>query len=258
MKKTPTRMTSRKTGLAFAFAMVCGLIGSTAHAQWAVIDPTEIAANAEEFATEATRWASTIEKYGQDITQYTNVLNHYEQQLIKLQNLNLSMIQLSNEFPRRDDSWGVIDTCGSNGGGISGILTGLLPSILPAIGDNVGQTQKTICVQIVQAQNRKYNSTVDLLTTLTQQQSDLLNKIEAQRNNMSTGQGDLAANDNEVARFQAKINMELQFWQTNQSAYDSFIDSLKRQQSNEAKKALTGSSIIGQVINAAALQTALQ
>jgi hypothetical protein len=259
MNKKTNRFPVRKTGLVLGLSLACSLFTGSVGAQWIVEDPTSIFHQIQEYAQTAARWERTAQQYEDQLNHYTQEMDHYNQELIDLQRLNFNMTQMVNDFPIRDDNWGVADACPgpSTGGGVSGIINSAIQKVLPAIGDNVSATQQQICEQIVTSQNRKYNTTVQLLNRLVQYQTDFMTGIESQRNSSGTSQGALSANDNETQRFLARTTLDLQFWQTNMAAYDEYIASLKRQQGLQAKHAMSGSDILGQVINAAALKGAL-
>jgi uncharacterized coiled-coil protein SlyX len=242
------RVSARK--VAFALLFACGLFIGDVNAQWLTQDNSAIFKSLEEYAKTAARWEQTLQNYQQQVA-------HYQQQLIELQNLNFQMRQLQNTFPKREDDWGLKESC-PGATGISGLINGLIPKVLPAVGDNVSETQQEICGMIVMAQNAKYNKTIDMLDDLVTAQNDYMAKIDAQRDDGGTSQGALAANDNETQRFLARTSVNLQFWQTDMAAYDEYIASLKRQQAFQAKHAMEGSKdIVGQIVNAGALAGAL-
>ncbi|KAB7772759.1 hypothetical protein CEK65_20395, partial [Xanthomonas sp. LMG 12459] len=75
-----------------------------------------------------------------------------------------------------------------------------------------------------------------------------------------SSQGALAANDNEVRRFAAQNAMDLDYWNAQMKAYDSYIVALKDDQSRLARRALNGNKddLLGQVVQAGVLAGALQ
>jgi len=86
--------------------------------------------------------------------------------------------------------------------------------------------------------------------------------VEKQRNKVGTSQGALAANDNEVQRFVARNAMDVDYWQAQMKAYDSYILGLKDDQSRLARRALRGDkdsllAPLGQLVQAVTLKAAL-
>jgi len=251
MNLTSPRKHLRKAGLAIALAGLVSLFGmGTAQAQWIVNDPTTLAKQIEEYGKELERWQRTV-------SQYEQTLQHYQQQLINLPKLSLPMPQFNIAFSKRDQMDGVQENCPSpnSGGGIGGIIEGQLQNFIPG-GQSIAQQQQTICSMMIQAQNAKYNATVDALTQIKTYQ-DQINKIEEQRDNTGTSEGNLAANNNEILRYIARIETTYQNYQTNMVAYDGYIDGLKIHQQGLAKQAMKGQNLLGTLVETATLKAAL-
>jgi len=234
-------------GLLLAVGLCCG----QANAQVIVNDRMSLTKTLQEYAKEAQRWKQTLQ-------QYKDQIAHYQQQLINLQNLNLSGSVMEDDFKERDLSYGVEDACPSpNGSGISGILDSF-KNILPNMQGDLVEEQLKVCQLLVRNDNARYNESVRMLQRLIQRNKEFTDKIEKQRNSVGTSQGALAANDNEVSRFIAQNSMDVDYWQARMKAYDAREMTLKNDQSRLAKRALNGSqSLLGQVVQAAALKTAL-
>lgn len=237
--------------LAAGLLLAVGLCFGHANAQVIVNDPTSLTKALQEYAKEAQRWKQTLQ-------QYKDQIEHYQQQLIKLQSLNLGSSTMSDDFNERDASYGMEDACpGSSGSGLGGILDGF-KNLLPNLQGNLVEEQMKVCQQLVLNDNARYNESVRMLKRLIQRNKDFQSKIQAQRNSVGTSQGALAANDNEVSRFVAQNTMDVDYWQARMKAYDAREMTLRNDQSRLAKRALNGSnSLFGQVVQAAALKTAL-
>ncbi len=248
----PTRR-SRKplSRLATGLLLAAGLCASQANAQWIVHDPTSLGETLKEYAEDAKRWTDTLK-------QYKDQIAHYQQQLIKLQSLNLTGSTMQDDFTERANDYGMEDACpGGSGSGVTGLVNGF-KNLLPNMQGNLVEEQLKVCQQLVLTDNARYNESVRMLKRLIQRNKDFQEKIQSQRNSVGTSQGALAANDNEVSRFMTQNSMDLDYWQAKIKAYDAREMTLKNDQTKLAKRALDGSSsLFGQVVQAAALKTAL-
>ncbi|MCF8797491.1 hypothetical protein KIP65_12355 [Xanthomonas campestris pv. campestris] len=209
-----------------------------------------------EFSEQAKRWSDTVKQYQQQ-------LDHYNQQLIKLQRLrNFRGPVMADNFGERPSDYGLEEDCpGAAKSGLQGMIMEQLTSIAPNMGGELVQEQMKVCARIVMAQNAQYNASVQMIRRLIERNNDF-KEVEKQRDNGGTSQGGLAANDNEVQRFVARNAMELDYWQAQMKAYDSYILALKQDQTRLARTAMDGGTNswlkpLGQVVQAAALKKAL-
>ncbi len=237
----------------FAWVLIAvGLMVKPANAQWIVHDPGSMASALQEYANQATRWTGTLE-------QYQHELDHYQQQLINVQRLNFGDSKMADSFSERPSDYGLEDSCpGASQSGISGLLQKFSSATLNYQGDAVHE-QGEVCKRMVLAQNAQYNETVRMLKRLIQR-NDQFKQVQAQRDSVGTGQGALAANDNETQRFVAQNAMDLNYWQAEMKAYDNYILGLKDDQARLSRKALDGDNnkkLIGQVIQVGTLAAAL-
>ena len=113
--------------------------------------------------------------------------------------------------------------------------------------------------RIVLAENAKYNQTVDMLKRL-RTRAEELRRIEQRRANVGNSQGNLEANDNDVARLSAGMQMELDYWEATLAGYDSYIGLLRSDQQRLALLALNGNQrdAWGTVTQGAVLKGALE
>ncbi|MFC6839684.1 hypothetical protein [Xanthomonas theicola] len=206
----------------------------------------------QEYAEQAKRWAETAKQYQQQ-------LQHYQQQLIKLQRLNLGQSPMADNFAERPQGYGLEDSCpGANASGLSGLLQ-QFKSLAPDMQGKLNEEQLKVCARIVMAQNAQYNETVRMLKRLIDRNNQFKTVVEKQRDNVGTSQGALAANDNEVRRFATQNTMDLNYWQAQMQAYDTYIVALKDDQSRLARRALEGNkgNLLGQIVQTVALKAAL-
>ncbi|MCD0260212.1 hypothetical protein JWH11_11975 [Xanthomonas melonis] len=208
----------------------------------------------QEYAEQAKRWTETLKQYQQQLA-------HYEQQLIKLTRLNLGTSTMEDNFAERPDDYGLQEDCpGAPQSGLSGVLQ-QLKSLAPNMSGKLVEEQLKVCTRMVLAKNAKYNESVRMIKRLIERNNQF-KSVEAQRDKVGTSEGKLAANDNEVQRFIARNAMDLDYWQAKMTAYDSYIEGLKEDQSRLARKALDGEKNswlkpLGQVVQAATLKAAL-
>ncbi|WP_235566489.1 hypothetical protein [Lysobacter sp. Root667] len=245
--------------------LASGLTPGEAAAQMVVQDPAVILgqarqtfADAKEFGLQAKRWNDTYKSY-------TDTYKHYQQQLIRLQRLNFGDPQMEDAFPERALNYGMEDSCpakGNTDGVPGGVLTRIFNAAQPKMDGAVLDEQQKVCERMVQAENARYNESVRMLKTLIQRNREF-QAVQRQRDQGGQDQGALAANDNEVQRFVARIAMDLDYWQARMTAYQGYIESLKLDQTRLAKRAMRGkkgqgaAAIAGQVVQAAALKAAL-
>lgn len=274
MSRTLAFSRARKVALALSMGLVALLAETGARAQELVEDPTLIAKSIAEFAQQAERWAATqahwVEQRAQEAAQYGKVLQHYQdqvafwqQQLSDLEHLNFSIFKLESRFQRVPSDYGVDIACSSHQSLMDDITGALKSNILPNPDGDIRMQQTQLCQKIVMTKNRKYNNTVDYLQNIGAATSELTT-IETNRNKAADDgkhitQGDLAANDNDVARFQSRVAKAREEWQSNNEALDVQISLLETQQSTLAQRAMKGKpSVAGQVIQAATLGAALK
>ncbi|MBK0024945.1 hypothetical protein IAE57_02120 [Stenotrophomonas sp. S48] len=202
--------------------------------------------------------AKAIEQYKRQAEHYKQQVEHYKQQLIQLNPLPRTDSVMSDSFSERSEDYQLQERCpGAAGRGIGG-LPRALGDLLPGIGGDAASEQTRICARIVRARNTQYNATVRMLDRLVQRNRQF-EAIQTQRSQTGNSQGNLAANDNEVHRFAAQNEMDLQHWQAQMKAYDGYIEGLTAQRAQLARQALDGKppSLLGQLVRGAVLARAL-
>lgn len=248
-----------KRNSCLALALTCTFFASSAGAQ-VVIDPTSIAQDAANFIKTIAQYGAEVESFAAQAAQYTAVLQHYEQQLISLQNLNINLLQATNNFTKRNPTEDLKLFCpGANTPLID--ISGIVKQFTADLSGNIATQQQQVCSQISQLQDRKFNETVDFIQTLTNDNNNEILQIETQRNNVGTAEGALAANQNETERYVARTNTDMQTWQSKMNAYEVHLEFLKAQQSALATRAMEGDksnpSLLGQATQAVVLGAAL-
>lgn len=195
-------------------------------------------------------------EYSEEAKRWYDSYQHMQQQLIKLKGFTASMGPMADQFSRRADDYGMTESCRGSKGGLS--LSALKQGLGIDPDGDIQRQQLQICERIILAENAKYNETVDMLKRL-RKRADELQQIEQGRAGVGDSQGNLQANDNDVARFSTGMQMELEYWEAMLAGYDSYIGLLRMDQQRLALRAMDGSSKPwGTVIQGAVLKAALE
>lgn len=234
---------------------MCGTANNV-RAQWATVEvgPNLIQSILNQLNTLSQRFQDYAE-YAEEAKRWYDSYQHMQQQLIKLQGITASMGPLTDHLARRKDDYGMVESCHGSQGGLT--LAVLKQMVTINRDGDIQQQQRQICERIVLAENAKYNQTVDMLKRL-RAKSEEFKKIEARRASVGESQGDLAANDNDVARLSAGMQMELDYWEATLAGYDSYIGLLRSDQQRLALLALNGTGVWGAITQGAVLKGALE
>lgn len=180
-------------------------------------------------------------QYAKEVQQWKQMYDHYQQQLIRGGIYNASTGEWV-EFEQRGADEGVEDACG-------------VPA--PLKPGSVGARQQELCQKIVRAQNAQYNEMVRVLQA-SRKRDEELQGIYQDRMAVGTDQGRLAANDNQLRAFEARVQMDLQYASQVMAAYDSYLAHLKQDQRRLANQALSGEGAFAGVVRGTTLKLALQ
>lgn len=187
-----------------------------------------------------TKYMQDALQYAKEINQWKQTYDHYRQQLIE-GNLYRAQGGQMPTFEKRDPDQGMDESCP-----------------VPRDTDPLAWQQLAVCQKIIRAQNAQYNEIVKILETANRRDAEL-QQIYGDRQSVGTDQGRLAANDNQLEAFQARVQMDLQYASLVVSTYDSYLATLKQDQVRLAQQVLTGSSALpGDVVRGAALRAALK
>jgi hypothetical protein len=179
-------------------------------------------------------------QYGKEIEEWKRTYDHYRQQLIQGNAYKGQAGQMPS-FAKREPDQGMAESCPT-----------------PSITDTLATEQFELCQQIVRAQNAQYNEIVKILETANRRDQEL-QQIYADRQSVGTDQGRLAANDNQLSSFQARVQMDVQYAELVVDTYDSYLARLKEDQVRLAKEVLTGKAgAVGDIVRGAALSGALK
>lgn len=203
-----------------------------------------------------TQSAQDYSEYGLEAKRWYDKYQHMQQQLIRLEGFTASMGPMADQLSRRSDDYGMTITCRGSRGGVA--LSVLKAAIGLDLDGDIQEQQLQLCERIVLAENAKYNETVDMLKRL-RVRAEEFQQIEQGRASVGDSQGNLEANDNDVARFSTGMQMELDYWEAMIAGYDSYIDLLRVDQQRLAMQAMKGpQNAWGNVIQGAALKSALE
>jgi hypothetical protein len=218
--------------------VLCGLLAAgNAGAQAVVIDPTHII---KTVFGHYSKYVQDAIQYGKEIDEWKRTYEHYRQQLIQGNVYRAQAGQVPG-FTKRDPDQGLAESCP-----------------MPGIADTLATQQFELCQQIVRAQNAQYNEIVKILETANRRDQEL-QQIYADRQSVGTDQGRLAANDNQLSSFQARVQMDVQYAELVVDTYDSYLARLKEDQVRLAREVLTGKAgVAGDIVRGAALSGALK
>lgn len=205
--------------------------------------------NLAEFQQQALRWA-------EQSAYNTSQLQHIVKQLIGVRRFGNLEAQSRPEFEERAIDTDIESRCGSARSGVSGVIAGVMGRMSGTASSKEWQTE--LCVRRVMAQNLRFNATVSLLRRL-KERSAQLEQLQEARDDVDDRPGDLAGNDNDIARFMAATSQDLQEWQATMSAYDLYLQDLAALQKIATRRELQGRNpIIGGLVQSAALKLALE
>lgn len=241
-----------------AIMLAASGMSATVRAQFATVEvgPNLIQSILNQLNTFSQRFQDAAE-YGAEAKRWYDSYQHMQQQLIKLQGFTASMGPLADQLARRKEDYGMVESCRGSKGGLSLAVLKQMAGI-DADGD-IQEQQRQVCERIVLAENAKYNQTVDMLKRL-RTRAEELKQIEQRRAGVGDSQGNLEANDNDVARLSAGMQMELDYWEATLAGYDSYIGLLRSDQQRLALLALNGnqSDAWGTITQGAVLKGALE
>lgn len=187
-----------------------------------------------------TKYVQDALQYAKEVSQWKQTYDHYRQQLIA-GNLYQGKVGQLPTFEKRDPDQGLEESCPT-----------------PPGTDALAWQQFNLCQKIVRAQNAQYNEIVKILETAGKRDAEL-QQIYADRQSVGSDQGRLAANDNQLESFQARVQMDIQYASLVVSTYDSYLATLQQDQVRLAQAVLTGTRAApGDVVRGAALKAALK
>lgn len=249
-------MSKTRSHILAGLLLLCGVSAiDKATAQWIVNDPPHTVKT-------VLGWIESHKQDLKELQQWKRQIDHYTQQLTTLANFMDQPMLMSDDFKERPADYNMAMECPGSSGGLN--LSSLWSSFTLDPEGDIGAQQLELCQRIVLAKNARYNEQVRMLKRI-RDNSSQLQRLAGARSSVGGSQGALAANDNDVSRFMARAENDMQYTQTALLAYDGYIASLKENQSLLATKALSGksnegpfSSLMGSIVQGAALKGALE
>lgn len=237
--------------------VLLGAVGP-GHAQWATVEvgPNLIQSILNQLNTFSQRFQDSA-AYAEEAKRWYDSYQHMQQQLIKLQGFTASMGPMADQLAYREEDYGMVESCRGSTGGLT--LAALRQMISIDASADIQDQQRRLCERIVLAENAKYNQTVEMLGRL-RTRAEEFKQIESRRATSGDSEGNLAANDNDIARLSAGMQMELDYWEATLAGYDSYIGLLRSDQQRLAMLALHGQrgTAWGTVTQGAVLKGALE
>ncbi|CAM4182800.1 hypothetical protein CR156_10965 [Stenotrophomonas lactitubi] len=203
-------------------------------------------------------WLDQINEYAKEKTRWDEV----KQQIDDARSLFSAMSFMMNmpkaqELKRVKDNYLVAETCGQDATGLS--LTNLVDAVGFKPTADIKQQQKQICVNIRMMQNRKFNDSIDFMTTTSEEIEKAMyaNFMARRQSNQS---GNVQAADSDAKRLGNQIQALSQQWVGRMQAYDAYIAVMETNQNVVAQAALKGDptkKLASDLVRTAALKTAL-
>jgi TolA-binding protein len=212
---------------------------------------------------------STFGQAGKQIVEAKNQLDQLQKQyeelqkhITKLQGLQNASMVAEDKFKERTPGEFISLDC-PGAGPLS--VSALFSTFNINLDSDVKTQQKQICQRISLAKDKQYNETVKVLKIVTERNKELT-AIEKRRA-AAKEPGEMAAVNNDIAKLQAKTQVDMQYSNAVISAYDTYIASLEDHTGKLTEGALTGntgkketfaSAITSKFVQGAVLEGALQ
>jgi hypothetical protein len=239
----------RKSWLAISLALACAISAGSANA---VIPVEDIPHTIQNIITQLGTQAKHVAEYSAQAQRWAQQYQHMQQQLIRLEGFMTASMSMPDSFEERPDDHG-IEQCGGDGS-----VTSWAERFIPDPNGEITSQQLKVCQKLVQAENRKYNETVKVLKDLRDRAAEF-QTIEGRRRAVGSSEGNMDVNDNDVARFSTRVQMDLEYWQAMMTAYDSYIGLLNSEQQRLAIAAMRGKKkVLGTVVQGVVLKGALE
>ncbi|MDN8647626.1 MULTISPECIES: hypothetical protein [Stenotrophomonas] len=245
--RTPRR--SRLGAIVLSGALL--LSAQNANAGLPVIDYSSIM---QEFRA----WIDQTIEYGKEATRWKQIKQQIDdaRALFSAMNFLMNMPQ-AQELKRVKEDYLVAETCGQDAVGLS--LTNLFDAVGFKADKDIKEQQKQICVNIRMMQNRKFNDSVDFMTTTSEEMEKALYENFMARLK-SDKIGNVQAADSDAKRLGNQLQAMSQQWVGRMQAYDAYIAVMEANQNVIAQAALKGDpkkKLASDLVRTAALKTAL-
>lgn len=198
------------------------------------------------------QYAQKAQELSRQIEQLQTQIKQYEQMQLNAGSF-VSVTGLREDldltFPERDVNEGVADKCGPRA---------------PSSGTNLDARMKqyTLCVRIVQTENRRFNVMRGVLDDI-REKDKVIQKLVEKRNALGPDDfGRITVINTDIAMLEAQQQIDLQNAQTTLSAYNTFLQGLQEENLRVAETVLKGSSgnggVVGEIASYGTLKLALQ
>lgn len=250
--KEPSSRAGTLKKLAVSLSMAVAVCANNVGAQILVHDQGNITTNEQGFASQL---AKTIDQYTTQLKEYATQLQQYQQMLSGITSLSNGLSLQTNQLQPVTDVASLIRGKCSDSSSVGGLVSGVMNSMSSLMTQNIAQTQKMICAQIVTVQVDKYNKTVTMLNKMNSYgaQFQQLESIAEAANTFA----DTGRTSTQVEKYTSAVTTEMANWQAEMKANDAVIDTLRDQQAILGRIALKGSpSLVGTVVQATTFATA--
>ncbi|MGY1459214.1 MULTISPECIES: flagellar cap protein FliD N-terminal domain-containing protein [unclassified Luteimonas] len=201
-----------------------------------------------------------VEQYRQMLDELQKQKEQLQTQMKQYDQMKLKMAAFSSQtsfredidstFPERGVNEGAAEKCGA---------------AAPTGGANIDarKQQYTLCVRIVQTENRRFNMMRKVLENIRTKDAEIQALI-AERNSLGDDEfGRLGVIDYDIKVIEAQIQADLQAKATTLEAYNTFLLGLREENQRVAAVVLRGESgrgdtLVGQIVSHGTLKLALQ
>jgi hypothetical protein len=231
------------------FAILAASISVTGsvHAQTGVLTQ-DLKSELEEHA----QTLKQIDEYVKQGMQYETQLQQYQQMMTKVENLGSNFQLLPNSLGEIDASPLIQANCNA---GSSSMVGGLLNNVTSLLAQPLAKNQQAICAEIVTTQVDKYNSTVEMLKTLSTNTSALQTLSSLTSTFTTAGESSAAAT--QAAGLGTEMAARMDAWGAHMKADEAILSSLQDMQSTLARQAMNAKpSMEGDAVQAAVLTAA--
>ncbi len=224
----------------------------SAQAQMVVSDPPGLVQqmlqyfmDGKEYVEEAKRW----DEQASQIKDMKSIFNALEFEMGLPEGMRMEAVA---------DNYLVEKVCGKGSG------ASLLQQGFAAL--NIGKSadakreQRSICVSIQMAKNRRYNDSLEFLEKTIRQAKDAERLNLKSRNSDKNSSGSVQATQSDSARLANQLQVLAQEWSTRMQAYDAYIAAMQTRQNVIARAAFKGDSharAVTDVVKTIALKKAL-
>jgi hypothetical protein len=191
--------------------------------------------------------AKQIEEYKKQLEQYKADADKYAALVTKIQGLGSELALLTTgmntPLKERDATFGMKEKCPSAGSGIPtiGSLLSVIKLNRSASLEEIKKDQQEICLQIVHAENLRYNESIKIINKMRERATTLKTSIDASRAAaVGEDESKIDISNYDLDRLIADSEIDLSYSNAAIQAYSGYITILKENQAMLLEVAMKG------------------